>query len=567
MSVVIPARDEAHNLPRLLTSLRRLTPPGAADVIVVDDASSDASGELARALGACVLRLEEGDRPEGWMGKPHACWRGASAAGGEWLLFLDADTALAPAAVQETLAYARRHELDALSVLLQQRCRTFWERLLLPFAYQQLFAGIGAEGLTGGRPQGAMLNGQFVLVRRGAYTAVGGHGARAVRESIVEDMALGQLLAGRGFRIATLRGERLGSVRMYRDLASIREGFGKNAHAFLAGQPGRGARVALASASAGVTLPLLGEAGRLAGRQPAAATVVGGAALAAWAALGLGLAGWTRRYGVSPRYALAQPLAATVFNAIAVESSLRSLSGRAVTWKGRRYRVRGAAPGAGWGQTHSDWLEPTPRIPRPALRRLAGAMWRRERNSLRQASEDCTRALEGRWEAHGVQHIPTRGPVCVVANHWQRPALWIGWGAALLTSLVGQARPDADPPVHWLALTELRLPVGGRERHLWPADPVLRRVVQAWDMVPVELERGAVGRRAGALRTLRRMALEGRVVGFFPEGHQGRAGTLGSPLPGAERFLGWLERSGVALVPAAIYEAQGRLVVRSQAHR
>ncbi|HEX2514862.1 MAG TPA: hypothetical protein VH257_09180, partial [Chloroflexota bacterium] len=114
----------------------------------------------------------------------------------------------------------------------------------------------------------------------------------------------------------------------------------------------------------------------------------------------------------------------------------------------------------------------------------------------------------------------------------------------------------------WLALTELRLPVGGRERHLWPADPVLRRVVQAWEMAPVELERGAVGRRAGALRTLRRMALDGRVVGFFPEGHHGRAGTLGGPLPGVGRFLGWLERSGVALVPAAIYEAQGRLVVR-----
>ena len=135
-------------------------------------------------------------------------------------------------------------------------------------------------------------------------------------------------------------------------------------------------------------------------------------------------------------------------------------------------------------------------------------------------------------------------------------------GAALLTSLVGQARPDAEPPVHWLALTELRLPVGGRERHLWPADLVLRRVAQAWEMVPVVLERGAVGRRAGALRTLRRMALDGRVVGFFPEGHDGQAGTLGSPLPGAGRFLGWLERSGVALVPAAIYEAEGRLVVR-----
>ena len=96
-----------------------------------------------------------------------------------------------------------------------------------------------------------------------------------MRQSIVEDMALGRLLAGRGYRIATLRGERLGSVRMYRDLASIREGFGKNAHAFLAGQPGRGVRVALSSACAGVTLPLLGEADAWPRRRPAAAAVVG----------------------------------------------------------------------------------------------------------------------------------------------------------------------------------------------------------------------------------------------------------------------------------------------------
>lgn len=381
VSIIIPARNEAHNLPRLLTSLglrarpappqppqprlslhpseapgtngpnrpngatgapraaggRSVTP--AHEVVVVDDASSDATGELASALGARVLRLEEDERlaePDGdgggWMGKPYACWQGAGVARGEWLLFLDADTTLGPDALGDTLSYALAQGVDALSILLQQRCDTFWERLLLPFAYQQLFAGIGRAGLGSGAAQGAMLNGQFILIRRAVYAAVGGHGA--VRDSIVEDVALARVLAEREFRVETLRGEHLGSVRMYRDLASIREGFGKNAYAFLAGEPGRGLRVALSSACAAAALPLLSHAAR--SGSTARLTALGAGALA-WAALAAGLAGWVARYNVPVWYALGQPLAATVFNAIAIESTVRSLTGRAMTWKGRRY--------------------------------------------------------------------------------------------------------------------------------------------------------------------------------------------------------------------------------------
>ncbi len=359
VSIIIPARNEAHNLPRLLVSLRgggkpngpatgRATGGPPHEVIVVDDASSDATGELATALGARVLRLEEHQRPAGWMGKPNACWQGAGIARGEWLLFLDADTTLRPDALAQTVSYALEQNVDALSLLLQQRCDTFWERLLLPFAYQQLFAGIGRAGLGGSRGDGeaggdhgvgAILNGQFILIRQAVYAAVGGHGA--VRDSIIEDVALARVLASRGHCVETLRGEHLGSVRMYRDLVSIREGFGKNAYALLAGQPLRGMRVALSSACAGATLPLLGHAARTAGGDRLAA--LGGMALA-WAALAAGLAGWATRYNVPARYALGQPLAATVFNGIAIESTIRSLTGGAVTWKGRRYVVGSMPP-------------------------------------------------------------------------------------------------------------------------------------------------------------------------------------------------------------------------------
>jgi hypothetical protein len=114
--------------------------------------------------------------------------------------------------------------------------------------------------------------------------------------------------------------------------------------------------------------------------------------------------------------------------------------------------------------------------------------------------------------------------------------------------------------VHWLVLAELRLPVFGRERHLRVFDPLLRRVAYAWDLVELSLEPAAASQRAGALRALRRLAENGKVAGFFPEGHHGSAGPLGTPLSGSGRFLRQLARRGVAVVPVACHEQGGVLV-------
>jgi 1-acyl-sn-glycerol-3-phosphate acyltransferase len=187
---------------------------------------------------------------------------------------------------------------------------------------------------------------------------------------------------------------------------------------------------------------------------------------------------------------------------------------------------------------------------------------RRGRRSLLADSATLSQCLAGRWAAEGLEHVPAHGPVCLVVNHWQRPGLWIGWGGALIGWLVGRRRGGADPPVRWLVLADLRLTALGRERHIRIAGYFIARAAYAWGMVPLSLAPRAAGRRAAALRALRDAARRGEVIGFFPEGYRGAAGPLGQAAPGATRVLAWLAAAGVALVPVALYEAQGKLQVR-----
>ncbi len=148
VSIVVPARDEAHRLPTLLASLRALDYPDY-EVIVVDDNSTDATAAVAEAGGARVLAGQP--LPPGWTGKAFACHQGALAANAAWLLFADADTVHAPASLRAAMHYALHKRLDALSLLTGQRCESAAERLLLPLAYAILFAGVSPRR-TNGRP-------------------------------------------------------------------------------------------------------------------------------------------------------------------------------------------------------------------------------------------------------------------------------------------------------------------------------------------------------------------------------------------------------------------------------
>ena len=328
VSVIVPARDEQRNLPVLLPSLLRQDYP-AVEVIVVDDASTDATAAIAAEWAArdARLRVERGAGPlPGWTGKNAACWHGAQAAHGDWLLFTDADTRHEPGALRAALALGQRGGASAVSLFPRQRCETFWERLLLPFAYQQYFTGTATSALR--RPDGpALANGQYFLISRSAYQAAGGHAA--VAASVIDDVALAGALKQAGYPTLVARGEALVSVRMYDSFGALAEGFTKNTAQFLRAQRGAGTLVALATAANAVTLPAL-----LVAAASGNAMGMSGAALAYGVQVGL-FAPWAHRFGAPRGYALLAPLAALVFTGIALASFAHALFRWPVRWKGR----------------------------------------------------------------------------------------------------------------------------------------------------------------------------------------------------------------------------------------
>jgi glycosyltransferase involved in cell wall biosynthesis len=319
ISAIVPARNEAAALPNLLNSLA-MQEARPAQVIVMDDGSEDGTFRIAAEAGASAIFIQ--GPPDGWTGKNYACHLGAAAAREPWLLFLDADITLGPGAVATALDYTRGSNLDGLSLFLQQHCLTFWERLLLPYAYAHYFAGA--------RPGASLANGQFILMRADAYARCGGHAA--VRDSVIDDVALARVCRREGVRLQMARGEELASVRMYSGLGAIWRGFGKNAFRFVAADPPGGALTVASSVAATTIFRLSWRAWRR-----------GGAArlLAVVAAYGIGVRGlryWARLFGAGPLSAPLYPLSSLVFMAIALNSMGRVLLRRGVIWKGRVIR-------------------------------------------------------------------------------------------------------------------------------------------------------------------------------------------------------------------------------------
>ncbi len=328
ISIIVPARNEVTHLPRLLESLLCQEYP-LYEIIVVDDASTDGTATLVQSYSKRGVRLIGTDGPpQGWTGKNHACWIGANQAIYPWLLFVDADTRLAPLALLSTMDFVCRQNVFALSLFPRQCCETFWERLLLPFAYQQYFVGSHARA-TGRKNASALANGQFFLVNRNAYQQVGGHAANA--GSIVDDVALATSLKQSGIIPLACRGEELVSVRMYTSLRQIVNGFGKNSYPYLQQSPYSGVQTAGSTALAASVAALFVDAYREKSRRVfliAALTYV---------VQVVNTLSWLKHFRINSMYALLAPFSACVFLLIALNSLLHTITGRSVAWKGRRY--------------------------------------------------------------------------------------------------------------------------------------------------------------------------------------------------------------------------------------
>lgn len=319
ISVIIPARNEEKNLPRLLSSMRDAS--SNPEVLVVDDASSDATVLVAHQNGATVLSA--GPLPAGWTGKTWACAQGAEKASGDLLLFLDADTWFLPDALDRVLSAWHQHFAPGvvLSLLPYHVTKEPYEELSLFF---NLLMAFGAGGF--GRVGNSRLFGQCLLISRDLYNACGGHAS--VRGRILENLAMADRIEAIEGRCICLGGRGVLQVRMFPEgLSQLCESWTK---AFADGAAASDSAVlALAvlwlSALSGIFLLLLLAPWPM--RAIAALLYLLASAQVLWSARQIGSFRWTT--------ALLYPVPLVFFYSLFTSSLLNRILRRQVTWRGR----------------------------------------------------------------------------------------------------------------------------------------------------------------------------------------------------------------------------------------
>jgi cellulose synthase/poly-beta-1,6-N-acetylglucosamine synthase-like glycosyltransferase len=237
VSAIVPARNEEEVIAACIESL--VAQPEIAEIIAVDDQSSDRTAEILHELAAKFPQLRVVDAPPppaGWVGKNNAVSFGAQQASCPWLLFTDADAVLAGGATAKAIALGDQHDAALVSFSPEQELRTWYEKSLIPFVYLRLAQRFSFDQVNDPASRAAAANGQFLMIRREAYDAVGGHAA--IHGAVLEDVALARRVKFAGWRIWFTAGVGIVRVRMYRSFSSMWEGWKKNLYQLMGGTTG-----------------------------------------------------------------------------------------------------------------------------------------------------------------------------------------------------------------------------------------------------------------------------------------------------------------------------------------
>ncbi|MFJ6938807.1 glycosyltransferase [Streptomyces sp. NPDC101132] len=341
VAVVVPARDEAAVLPESLPSLLAQCYPGEAEVVLVDDGSTDGTGSLARQLaerapGLPLTVTSPGEPEPGWTGKLWALRHGIALVGSrpagapEYLLLTDADIAHEPDSLRQLVAAAVSADLDLVSQMARLRVATAWERLVVPafvyfFAQLYPFRRINRPGA-----RTAAAAGGCVLLRTEAAVRAGV--PDAIRQAVIDDVSLARAVKRGGGRIWLGLAERVDSVRPYPALGDLWRMVSRSAYAQLRHSP-----LLLAGTVAGLAVvylvpPVAAVAGLLTG--DAAAAYAGGLA---WLLMAGTYVPMLRYYRRSPGLAPLLPFTALLYLGMTVDSAVQHYRGRGAAWKGRTY--------------------------------------------------------------------------------------------------------------------------------------------------------------------------------------------------------------------------------------
>ena len=332
ITAIVPARNEEEAIEECVRSLARQSE--IAEIIVVDDQSTDGTAQLVLGLTAEIPRLQllqTAAIPAGWVGKNHAIWEGAGHAGSPWLLLVDADAELLDGATARALQIAEETKSAVVSFSPEQRLVAWYEKALIPFVYYRLEKHFAYREVSDPHSKVAAANGQFLMIRRDVYQEIGGH--RSVAGEVLEDVALARRVKATGRRIWFGSGSGVVRTRMYRSFEAMWQGWEKNLYLLVGGTPWAALRELLAA------LPWLSVALLLLGlRLPIAMVAGAGLLLSSHAAYASWLLRSNQFRGMNILYYMP---GAALYGAV-LWASYRAYAGGAVRWKGRRVAVKAA---------------------------------------------------------------------------------------------------------------------------------------------------------------------------------------------------------------------------------
>jgi len=340
ISIVIPARDEAEDIGNTIAALAAQKYRGDFHIFLVDDNSSDDTADIARAASedpAALTIINGQPLAEGWTGKLWAVNQGLEEAGrsrpdDRYVLLTDADIEHDPDSLTRLVIKAEADGLDMVSLMVQLRCESFWEHLLIPafvFFFQKLYP---FPQVNDPRHPMAAAAGGCMLVRREALQRAGG--ISQIRDKIIDDCALGALLKGGG-RIWLGLTSKVHSRRRYDNLGEIWRMVTRTAFVQL-----NHSTVALVGTVLGLAI--------IYGAPPVAAIwgTSGGAVMlgtGAWLAMAFAFLPTLRLYSLPPAttfaLAAALPLSALIYGLMTIDSARRHWQGQSGMWKGRDYNA------------------------------------------------------------------------------------------------------------------------------------------------------------------------------------------------------------------------------------
>jgi len=341
-SVIVPARNEEAVIAACVESLIRQEE--ITEIVVVNDQSTDKTAEIVRHLAAKYPRVKMMDvaqLPAGWVGKNYAVWLGAREAKGDWLLFTDADAVHEKHAAARAMEIAEERGAALVSFSPEQIMETWYEKALIPYVYCRLAKRFSYKQVNDPEKTAAAANGQFLMIRRDVYEAVGGHAS--IAGEVLEDVALAKEVKGAGYRIWFGSGTGIVRVRMYRSFGAMWEGWKKNLYKLMGGS------------SQALTQEMVAALVPVSAVLVATSTMWGftESAMAALATLGLGILiiyvayeGELKHNGFPTRL-VCYGIRGRLLYAAVLGASYRSHVRGKLEWKGRTYP--GSTPGASKG--------------------------------------------------------------------------------------------------------------------------------------------------------------------------------------------------------------------------